>query len=686
GKDEQQRTFRQVAMDYLKGMYRRITNKTKMGRILSGPERAALARIQNELSFMQSDYADPMPYGYRSSADPTGLAADVAALEQTLGAPGMRPKVTVEFVGEFDEDYELTEQDSNRIDELEKGSGINILRGKEVAAVTRGDNGEINGILYTELTGNEFSFDIIVAPEAQGQGIGSALIDAGISEGDTQTEFGEFGKIKLDVVNPNMVAPLERRGFVVVEEVTGHTLMERGEESILYAPAYRDGAFRYNQIADRFMEFFPEDADIDEVEAELEDLPAAERNFYRALSREDWLGFDYPSQAIDAILEEPDNFDLSTQVKAALGRYINILSGDSESILYAPPISSKQDADYLAAVEAGDIDVIQQMVNDAAGLKPREIFYLGDVEVIRNPTMKDQGQMSREVRSEFPNDTLGTRFTYDSKGNRYIWKAYEGIHSDIEPKIQAREGSPLSQNAVKDETVTLPIVYDKKGNVIPLSQRFDEQKESILYTPRISNRDARDDADYMDAIDRGDYDMAEEALMRVGERYGVTDPELIFRDNDGNIMTPSQRFMTPPSVLTPEKIARHKELEAKYNAGTLTPEEEQEAGRIVEEAARAAGYGAKVFQGQPLENNGEVYELGKRNKNIRNESDVNNFGFYFSPDETTAKQYLGDDGSLNVRFLKGNLLDLRDVDAYDQGAALKKMSDLGVENFVGNVS
>ena len=136
------------------------------------------------------------------------------------------------------------------------------------------------------------------------------------------------------------------------------------------------------------------------------------------------------------------------------------------------------DADYLAAVEAGDMEAAQRMVNEAA-LLPREVFYLGDVEVIRNPTVADRKKISAEVRSRFPmarDDGTGyftTRFTEDSRGNHWIWKAHEGMHSFIEPKIKAKEGVKVGQNQFVDTARTLPVTYDDQGNVIPLSKRFD---------------------------------------------------------------------------------------------------------------------------------------------------------------------------------------------------------------------
>jgi hypothetical protein len=49
---------------------------------------------------------------------------------------------------------------------------------------------------------------------------------------------------------------------------------------------------------------------------------------------------------------------------------------------------------------------------------------------------------------------------------------------------------------------------------------------------------------------------------------------------------------------TPES-RRHAELEAKFNAGTITPEETAEAQRLVDERAKAAGYDREAFKAMP---------------------------------------------------------------------------------------
>lgn len=86
--------------------------------------------------------------------------------------------------------------------------------------------------------------------------------------------------------------------------------------------------------------------------------------------------------------------------------------------------------------------------------KPRDVFYVADTEVIRNPSDSDRRRMSAEVRSEFGRDSSGdpaTRFTKDNFNNTWIWKAHQGMHFKIEPGITSREGVEVNQsNSVPD--------------------------------------------------------------------------------------------------------------------------------------------------------------------------------------------------------------------------------------------
>ena len=56
-----------------------------------------------------------------------------------------------------------------------------------------------------------------------------------------------------------------------------------------------------------------------------------------------------------------------------------------------------QDADYLAAVKAGDMETAQRLV-DSVRLKPREVFYVGNTEVVRNPNDGDYRQIKGSIK------------------------------------------------------------------------------------------------------------------------------------------------------------------------------------------------------------------------------------------------------------------------------------------------
>jgi len=85
--------------------------------------------------------------------------------------------------------------------------------------------------------------------------------------------------------------------------------------------------------------------------------------------------------------------------------------------------------------------------------KPRQRFEvkIGPqiVEVIRNPSYSDMRQMTKEVREVFlgmPYDEPALRSTQDINGNKYYWKAHEGVHTDIETLIMQRTGEELGRN------------------------------------------------------------------------------------------------------------------------------------------------------------------------------------------------------------------------------------------------
>ena len=77
--------------------------------------------------------------------------------------------------------------------------------------------------------------------------------------------------------------------------------------------------------------FSPDDA----YDAAYNDATKEEQYILRQLKKDDMLGFDYPHQAIQAIIEEPTAYDLSPQLKTSISRLGNKIEGPREALTSA---------------------------------------------------------------------------------------------------------------------------------------------------------------------------------------------------------------------------------------------------------------------------------------------------------------------------------------------------------------
>ncbi len=116
-------------------------------------------------------------------------------------------------IDEFDE-----HQLAGQAYELAGQSTVNILRDKELNLVAV-ENGRVIGALFTSLVAESYSFDVVIAPEFQGKGIGRELIDAGMME--FQQLQGDMPEIEmnLDVTNPMLQDVLKRRGLGIKQRI-----------------------------------------------------------------------------------------------------------------------------------------------------------------------------------------------------------------------------------------------------------------------------------------------------------------------------------------------------------------------------------------------------------------------------------------------------------------------------------
>jgi len=91
-----------------------------------------------------------------------------------------------------------------------------------------------------------------------------------------------------------------------------------------------------NEIIDEWDKHLDMEADHDEVISALGKFKPKYRSFLKALAKEDWLGFDYPAQAVDQFIRNPnvyDEFEVSPALKAAATKLQNAgFRGDLASV------------------------------------------------------------------------------------------------------------------------------------------------------------------------------------------------------------------------------------------------------------------------------------------------------------------------------------------------------------------
>ncbi len=110
---------------------------------------------------------------------------------------------------------------------------------------------------------------------------------------------------------------------------------------------------------------------------------------------------------------------------------------------------------------------------NVADIKPldRSVSFLGNTEVIRNPSPSDYKALTKQENREFPNarnDDPAIRSTRDKRGNTWIWRSSQGLHADIEPRISRAEGN-VEVNQNFDVPTHREIVREalRDGQVLP---------------------------------------------------------------------------------------------------------------------------------------------------------------------------------------------------------------------------
>ena len=163
--------------------------------------------------------------------------------------------------------------------------------------------------------------------------------------------------------------------------------------------------------------------------------------------------------------------------------------------------ASRIDADYMAAVERGDMDTAQRMVDEAA--QATGIMFRGHKRGRPQGVTETFVSQSREQAQQFANQHADgivslVRFTrpirvyeqpipwqeyQDSWRNSVLLKGYDAVRI-IEPNDQDISLAIRNPSVIEFESAD-PVTYDESGNVVPLSRRFD------ITSPRIFEQAAR---------------------------------------------------------------------------------------------------------------------------------------------------------------------------------------------------
>lgn len=114
-------------------------------------------------------------------------------------------------------------------------------------------------------------------------------------------------------------------GLTIEGPLTGERARLEAEGILKQEPAFKDTPVIFEAARDKFLSVLPEDATFDELNDVISEFKPEYKNFIKALEEDDWLGFDFPSQAINAALsEELENFDPSQKLKRSIGRLVNV--------------------------------------------------------------------------------------------------------------------------------------------------------------------------------------------------------------------------------------------------------------------------------------------------------------------------------------------------------------------------
>lgn len=369
---------------------------------------------------------------------------------------------------------------------------------------------------------------------------------------------------------------IEREGFSLQKIGTGEGaqaygwgLYFAGKREI--AEWYRKG-LSHRDMVQKFRDAMPDRADTDEA-LEWANSGGAQPEMaavIRALASDDWLGFDYPSQALNALFVSPENYDISLD----LSRAASAMQGQ----LYAAEIPDDGDLlDYDATLDQqpGKVREALKHAFVARGMPLNEngepLFFA------RNPTGQSMYAALGGIRGERAASEAmraagipGLRYldgtsrgAGDGSRNYVIWD--EGAISDVRTFYQSeQQRTPefrewFDGSKVVDENGEPLVVYHgtPDGRFLAEDGVFKSQKERLGFGKETGVHwfasDQHTSRTYMDPARSFDYQNAEPAMVPAYLR--MVNPLVI--DAGGQKWRDAQKLGTTGDVIRQAQEAGH---------------------------------------------------------------------------------------------------------------------------------
>ena len=192
----------------------------------------------------------------------------------------------------------------------------------------------------------------------------------------------------------------------------------------------------YRDMVRKFRNAMPDDASIEDASewADSGDAPKDMARVIKALSADDWLGFDYPAQALTALFKEPANFDISNELadaaKAMQGQLYEVeIPEDGDMLLWDKPLSEQPaPARNSAKTMKGDIaqdwleNELDRLNADWNELTGQELYKLVQRALVDDALVPNAGSMAEQALIEGKTDKAASLLLRDDgiKGIKYL--------------------------------------------------------------------------------------------------------------------------------------------------------------------------------------------------------------------------------------------------------------------------